>query len=58
MARNNLTPIICESREIDNTIKHIISECLKLEDSRINHHISHPLGKALQPDSLSVSSNS
>lgn len=50
MARNNSLLILRESRGMDNTIKHIISEFLQLEDSRINYHISHPLGEALQPD--------
>jgi len=47
-------PPICEMCGVDFTVKHIITECQKFEDTRKKHHIPQQIGEAIGPDTQST----
>ena len=49
---------VCVSSRVDYMVKHILTEWLKIEDSRKKHHTTHLLGEALQPNSNQILTSS
>ena len=47
-------PPICKICGLVYTVKHIITECQKYEDTRKKHQISQQIGEALGPDPQSI----
>jgi hypothetical protein len=47
-------PPICKMCGLVYTVKHIITECQKYEDTRKKHQISQQIGEALGPDPQSI----